>query len=146
MTTTTSESVLNALKALFGGSLMATVEKNSEAPEVVPPHGLVIVRDGVPGEPVDPVLGGFDEAYYQHQIDVEIYVSHGIAEERDRRYAELVRNIGDLLKPNKTLGGLIEGMTYGQPAPNTDYIEGAHDVKAATLVLSVEYNTSNPLA
>jgi hypothetical protein len=42
----------------------ATIERNSGLPEKIPAGGLLILRDGDPGEP-EQALGGFGNAYYQ---------------------------------------------------------------------------------
>ena len=41
------------------------VERNSVLPEKAPDGGLIILRDGDPGEP-EQALGGFGNAYYQY--------------------------------------------------------------------------------
>ena len=48
----------------------AVVERNSVLPEKIPDGGLIILRDGDPGEP-EQALGGFGNAYYQHGAMVE---------------------------------------------------------------------------
>jgi hypothetical protein len=59
------EQVLEALRAVLETVPGAAVERNSVLPEKVPAGGLIIVRDGDPGEP-EQALGGFGNAYYQH--------------------------------------------------------------------------------
>ena len=53
-----AEQVLDALKALLETVPDAIVERNSVLPEKVPDGGLIILRDGDPGEP-EQALGGF---------------------------------------------------------------------------------------
>ena len=59
-----AEQVLDALKSLLETVPDAVVERNSVLPEKVPDGGLIILRDGDPGEP-EQALGGFGNAYYQ---------------------------------------------------------------------------------
>jgi hypothetical protein len=59
-----AEQVLDALKALLETVPVAVVERNSVLPEKVPGGGLVILRDGDPGEP-EQALGGFGNSYYR---------------------------------------------------------------------------------
>jgi hypothetical protein len=69
-----AEQVLEAMKALLETAPGAVVERNSVLSEKVPAGGLIILRDGDPGEP-EQALGGFGNAYYQHAVEIEVYVS-----------------------------------------------------------------------
>lgn len=60
-----AEQVLAALRALLETVSGATIERNSVLPEKIPDGGLLILRDGDPGEP-EQALGGFGSTYYQH--------------------------------------------------------------------------------
>ena len=71
-----AEQVLEALRALLGTVPEAVVERNSVLPEKIPAAGLIILRDGDPGEP-EQALGGFGNAYYQHAVELEVYVEGG---------------------------------------------------------------------
>src|SRR5918992_5671579 len=73
-----AEQVLEALKALLQTVPGAAVERNSVLPEKIPDGGLLILRDGDPGEP-EQTLGGFGSTYYQHAVEIEIYVEEGDA-------------------------------------------------------------------
>ena len=46
-----AEQVLASIRALLEAMPGATVERNSVLPEKVPAGGLIILRDGDPGEP-----------------------------------------------------------------------------------------------
>jgi hypothetical protein len=82
-----AEQVLEALRAALEAVPDAVVQRNIVLPEKVPASGLIIVRDGDPGEPEE-ALGGFGNAYYQHTVEIEIYV-----EEAMRRHATLVSTV-----------------------------------------------------
>ena len=60
-----AEQMLAALRALLETVSGATIERNSVLPEKIPDGGLLILRDGDPGEP-EQALGGFGSTYYQH--------------------------------------------------------------------------------
>jgi hypothetical protein len=77
-----AEQVLEAMKALLETAPGAVVERNSVLSEKVPAGGLIILRDGDPGEP-EQALGGFGNAYYQHAVEIEVYVEQGDAAIRD---------------------------------------------------------------
>jgi hypothetical protein len=68
-----AEQLLEALKALLGTVPDAVVERNSVLPEKIPDGGLIILRDGDPGAP-EQALGGFGNAYYQHAVEIEVYI------------------------------------------------------------------------
>jgi hypothetical protein len=68
-----AEQVLEAIKVLLDTVPGAVVDRNSVLPEKVPAGGLIILRDGDPGEP-EQALGGFRNAYYQHAVEIEVYV------------------------------------------------------------------------
>jgi hypothetical protein len=140
-----AEQVLDALKALLETLPDAVVDRNSVLPERVPGGGLVILRDGDPGEP-EQALGGFGSTYYQHAIEIEVYVEEGDAAARDAAFDALLQQIGVVLEADPSLGGLAFGLTYGRPEPAIEAIAGAPAIKAATLSLTIDYETSAPLA
>ena len=109
-----AEQVLEAIKALLETVPGAVVERNSVLPEKIPAGGLIILRDGDPGEP-EQALGGFGNAYYQHAVEIEVYVEEGDAAVRDAAFDDLLQQIGAALDADPTLGGLAFGLTYGRP-------------------------------
>jgi hypothetical protein len=139
-----AEQVLDALKALLETVPGATIDRNSVLPEKVPDGGLVILRDGDPSEP-EQALGGFGSTYYQHAVEIEVYVEQGDAAARDADFDDLLQQIGAALEADPTLGGLAFGVTYGRPEPAVEAIAGAPAIKSATLTLTVDYETGAPL-
>jgi hypothetical protein len=140
-----AEQMLEAVKALLETVPSATVERNSVLPEKVPNGGLIILRDGDPGEP-EQALGGFGNAYYEHAIEIEVYVEEGDPAVRDAAFDALLQEIGVALETDPTLGGLTFGLTYGRPEPAIEAIAGAPAIKSATLTVTVDYETSAPLS
>jgi hypothetical protein len=140
-----AEQVLEAIKALLETVLGAAVERNSVLPEKVPAGGLIILRDGDPGEP-EQALGGFGNAYYQHAVEIEVYVEEGGAAVRDAAFDDLLQQIGTALETDPTLGGLAFGLTYGRPEASIEAVPGAPAIKSATLTVTVDYETASPLA
>jgi hypothetical protein len=140
-----AEQVLGALKALLDTKPNASVERNSVLPEKVPAGGLIILRDGDPGEPEQP-LGGFGSVYYQHAVEIEIYVEQGDVAVRDTAFDDLLQQIGAVLDADPTLGGLAFGLAYGRPETSIEAVPGAPAIKAATLTVTVDYETSAPLS
>jgi len=140
-----AEQVLDALKGLLETLPGAAVERNSVLPEKVPDGGLIILRDGDPGEP-EQALGGFGSTYYQHAIDIEVYVEDGDAVARDAAFDDLLQQIGVALEADPTLGELAFGLTYGRPEAAIEAIAGAPAIKAATLTVTVDYESDAPLS
>jgi hypothetical protein len=140
-----AEHVLEMLKALLETVPDAVVERNRALPEKIPGGGLIVLRDGDPGEPEQP-LGGFGNAYYQHAVEIEVYVEEGDAAVRDAAFDSLLQQIGTALEADPTLGGLAFGLTYSRPEPAIEPIAGAPAIKSATLSVIVDYETSAPLA
>jgi hypothetical protein len=140
-----AEQVLDALKVLLETVPGTTVERNSVLPEKIPEGGLIILRDGNPGEP-EQALGGFGNAYYQHAVELEVYVEEGDAAARDAGFDALLQQIGVALEANPTIGGLAFGLRYGRPEPAIEAVAGAPAIKSATLSVTVDYETDAPLA
>ena len=65
-----AEQVLDALRSRLEMVPAAAVERNGVLPERIPAGGLLILRDGDPGEP-EQALGGFGSTYYQHAVEIE---------------------------------------------------------------------------
>ena len=122
----------------------AKIERNSAVPEKIPAGGMIVLRDGDPGEP-DTALGGFGGVYYSHDVEIELYVEEGDAMARDAAFDTLVQAVGTVLEIDPTLGGLAFGMTYGRPEIDTEAVAGAPAIKTGTITVTVEYETASPL-
>ncbi|MCP4541400.1 MAG: acyl-CoA transferase [Chloroflexi bacterium] len=144
MANSKSEQILGAIKTLLHSVRPTGVVRNAAVPESVPDGGLIVVRDGDPGEP-DMALGGFGNIYYSHAVEIEVYLEEGDNAARDASFDELVQAIGGVLESDPTLGGLAFGMTYGRPEIETQAVSGAAAIKAGVITLIVEYATSSPL-
>ena len=140
-----TEQVLVVIKGQLQTIPEAMVERNSVLPEKVPTGGLIILRDGDPGE-LEGSLGGFGGSYYQHVVEIEVYVEEGDAAIRDTAFDQLLQQIGSALEADPTLGGLVFGLTYGRPEPSIEAVAGAPAIKAATLSVTVDYASDTPLS
>jgi|TARA_B100000315_G_scaffold136111_1_gene125402 hypothetical protein len=138
------EQALEAIKALLETAPNAKIERNTAVPERIPAGGLIVLRDGNPGEP-DTALGGFGGAYYSHDVEIELYVEEGDAALRDAAFDPLMQAVGAALESDPTLGGLAFGMTYGRPEIDTEGVTGAPAIKHGTITVTVEYETDSPL-
>ena len=140
-----AEQVLEGLRAALETVSGGVVQRNSVLSEKVPGGGLIILRDGDPGEP-EQTLGGFGSTYYQHAVEIEVYVEEGDAAARDAAFDDLLQQIGVALAADPTLGDLAFGITYGRPEPAIEAVAGAPAIKAATLTVTADYESDAPLA
>ncbi|MBL6934107.1 MAG: acyl-CoA transferase [Alphaproteobacteria bacterium] len=142
--TSKPEQILQVIKARLEAVPNAKIERNTAVPEKIPTGGLIVLRDGNPGEP-DTALGGFGGAYYSHDVEIELYVEEGDAMARDAAFDTLVQAVGAALESDPTLGGIAFGMTYGRPEIDTETVIGASAIKHGILAMTVEYETDSPL-
>ena len=136
--------IIGVLKARLGSIIGATVERNSAVPEKIPPGGLLILRDGIPGEP-EQSLGGFVSAYCRQDVEIEIYVESGDAAARDTAFDTLLQEVGVVLDGDPSLGGLAFGTTFGRPEIDTEAVVGAPAIKAGTLIVAIEFEADTAL-
>lgn len=138
------EDILAALFQTLATALAASVRRNEVLPERVPAEGLVILRDGEPGEP-DVTLNPRTE-FYAHRVEIEAYVPRDTVGGGEAALDALLGAIGSALKIDPSLGGLAENLTPSAPETGALAIEGAAPILTARLVVTVEYLVSDPLA
>jgi len=134
------ERVLAAVFAALQAVPGATVRRNEALPQVVPAGGLVIMRDGTPGEP-DVTLNPRSE-YYSHAIDVEAFAPDNDSGVLD----DLLRAIDVALSTDDSFGGLVEYLAIGDVEVDAFAGDGAAPMLAARINVIVEYQTSGALA
>ena len=138
---TTRETVLTALQALLQ-PLAALVLRDDVLPGRIPTAGLIILRDGQPGEP-DVTLSPL-RYHYQHRAELEVVVQAGTG--RASAFDNLIAAIGAALEADRTLGGLCDWVEPEAPASVDLPIEGAAALKAAVITVVLHYTTTGPLA
>ena len=122
-------------------TLAAPVLRGDVLPERIPATGLVILRDGKPGDPevtLSPLI-----YFYQHRAELEVVIQAG--EERDALFDALAADIGTALATDRTLGGLCDWVEAEAPEPVDLPIEGAAALKAAVIVVVLHYATGDTL-
>jgi hypothetical protein len=138
---TTRETILAALHARLQ-SLAATVLRDEVLPERIPPAGLIILRDGQPGEP-EVTLSPL-RYHYQHRVELEVIVQ--TPRNRATAFDLLIASIGTVLAIDHTLGGLCDWIEAEAPASVDLPVDGAVSLKAAVVTVVLHYSTSSPLA
>ena len=99
---TTRETILVALHARLSAT-PATALRGAVLPERVPAEGLLILRDGEPGE-LEVTLSPL-AYHYQHRAEIEAIVQGA---DRDATFDSLTATIGAALAADRTLGGLCD--------------------------------------
>ena len=134
------ETILAALHLRLQ-TLSAPILRGDVLPERVPTAGLLILRDGEPGEPqvtLSPL-----RYHYQHRAEIEAVVQ-GTA--RDATFDTLCASIGAAIATDRTLGGLCDWVEAEAPRPVDLPVEGAAGLKAAVIPVILHYSTADPLA
>jgi len=138
---TTRETVLAALHARLQ-PLAAPVLRDDVLPERIPAAGLIILRDGQPGEP-EVTLSPL-RYHYQHRAELEVVVQ--APNGRASAFDALIAAIGTALEADRTLGGLCDWIEPEAPASVDLPIEGTAALKAALITVVLHYTTTGPLA
>jgi hypothetical protein len=138
------EQVLSTLFHQLRTMTLAIVKRNEALPQSVPAAGLVILRDGDPGEPdvtLNPV-----HLFFSHRAEIEAFVSPPAAGGGEALLDALRGDIGAALAADRSLGGLVENLFWSAPEISVLAIEGAAPILAARLIVTLEYLTADPLA
>jgi hypothetical protein len=138
------EQVLSALFDRLRSVGGAIVKRNEVLAQTVPAGGLVILRDGEPGEP-DVTLNPRSE-FYGHRAEIEAFVTQPVTGGGEAALDRLLIAIGSALAPDTTLGGLAENLVCSAPVVEAVAIEGAPPILSARLTVAIDYLVSDPLA
>ena len=137
------EAVLTALFQRLATLPSATVKRNEALPEKVPPGGLLILRDGDPGEPevtLSPATW-----IWNHLAQLEAFVAGATSATRDAALDALLEAVGQALGTDRTLGGLCDWSEPQAPQPDDVTIEGAAPIRAARVPILLIYGSSEPM-
>lgn len=139
-----SETVLQALLAALQAHAPAgaLVLRSETLAREVPPAGMMILRDGAPGEPE--VLLSPPSYWYDHRADLEVIVD-GATDARDAVFDALKLSVAAALAADRTLGGLCDYAIGAAPEAVDLPIEGAEGMKAAVIPIVLSYGTPDPL-
>ena len=133
------ETILTALYARLS-MLPARALRGDVLPERIPTEGLLILRDGEPGEP-EVTLSPL-RYHYQHRAEIEAVVQ---GPDRDADFDTLTASIGAALTEDRTLGGLCDWVEAEAPQPVDLPVDGGTSLKAALITIVLQYSTQDPL-
>jgi hypothetical protein len=135
------EQVLSALFGRLQEVPLASVKRNEALPQIVPAGGLVILRDGDPGEP-DVTLNPKTE-FYSHPVPIEVFVTQPSRDSGGEANLDtLVERVRSALSADPDFGGKAENLTLSAPAVEVEVIEGAVPILTARLSVVVDYLVS----
>ena len=154
---TSRETILIALHTVLQ-TLPATALRGDVLPERVPAAGLLIMRDGEPGDP-EVTLSPL-RYHYQHRAEIEAVVQGEArsaqqmqgsggpfqgTNDRDTTFDTLTASVGAAIAADRTLGGLCDWVEAEAPRPVDLPVEGAAALKAAVITVVLHYTTADPL-
>ncbi|SDX90358.1 hypothetical protein SAMN05444336_112118 [Albimonas donghaensis] len=145
MSDSVSEAVLKALFVALEAGAPSGVRalRNATLPGRIPAGGLLILRDGDPGEP-EPTLSPL-AYHYQHRAELEFLVSGEEGGPRDDAFDALKLAVAVAVSADRTLGGLCDWIEAQAPAPQDVSPEGGQPIKAAIVPIILHYSTPDPL-
>lgn len=137
---------LHSALQTIGGRTVAARNAVLEDDEL--PHGgLIVLRDGDPGEP-DITLGGEGVRLYgyEHVAEIEVLVQLGEAADRDAELDAALQDISTAVHGDRTLGGVVDYVMVGAPEDVDDReVDGAIDQKACIVPATMLYDSPDPL-
>lgn len=143
MADSTREAALQALLAALQGIDGPEVYRETQLPQEVPAGGLLVLRDGDPGEPTDIELS--PPAYsYEHRAEVEVFVPPDI-NTRHVDLDQLLQSVHAAIAADRSLGGTVEYAETNAPQTSDFGVEGAPPFKAAIAPVTLAYTTDDPL-
>ncbi len=138
------ERALSALFECIRSVANVAVKRNVALPEKAGSGGLIILRDGDPGEP-DVTLNPRTE-FFSHRAEIEAYVTQPVGGGGEGVLDGLLAEIGAALAADRNLGGLAENLLWSAPETSVLAIEGAAPILNARITITIEYLVSDPLA
>ena len=136
------EQILAALLARLETVPGATVKREAPLPETVPAGGLIILRDGDPGDPevvLSPVT-----YLWEHLTEIEVILQRG--QDDDRAALDtLLMAVGNALAADRSLGGLAEWLDWGAPKTSGLAIDGAAALCGSMVPITIHYASDDPL-
>lgn len=137
---TPREAILTALADQLRMVPSVSVLRGEVLPERVPAAGLLILRDGEPGEPevtLSPLA-----YHYRHRAEIEA-IAQG--DNRDAAFDTLCASVGAALAADRTLGGRCDWIEAEAPRPVDLPVDGTASLKAAVIPVFLHYSTADPL-
>lgn len=144
MADSTREAALVALFTTLQGLSGPDVERNQPIPQRIEADGLVVLRDGDPGEPE--MAFSPQSFHYQHEAEVEVFFKAPNPVTRATGLDGIMQDIATLVLADRTLGGAVEYTHVRAPGVIDEQpVEGAEDISSAVVNVVLIYTTNEPL-
>lgn len=140
---TKREEVLQALFACLQTIAGPTIARNEILPERVPAEGLLILRDGEPGEPevtLSPLT-----YYWERRAEIEVIVTAADQASRDQKLDDLILLIAAAIGFDRTLGGTCDYAAAFAPKTSDLVADGMQPFRAAIVPVDLIYTSADAL-
>lgn len=117
------------------------LRRNDVLPTKIKDCGLVILRDGDPGEPE--VSFSPQRFHYEHRVQIEVFVQSGSG--REDLFDRLCQAVGAAVVADRSLAGLCDWVEAEAPSPDDTPVDGAPPYRAAVIIVVLHYAISDPL-
>lgn len=138
------EEALDALTAVIRGVPGAEVRRGGDLPTRIPSGGILIVRDGTPGEPevtLSPLI-----YEYRHRAEIEVITQPPAGADQTALIDLLLQELGAVIDDNRTLGGTVLWTEPSAPETEDLALDGVAGIIAAVVPVELTYITTGPLA
>lgn len=138
------EDALDALTTVIRDLPGPEVRRGGDLPTRIPSGGILIVRDGVPGEPeitLSPLV-----YEYRHRAEIEVILQPAAGADAADEIDALLTALGEVIDRDRTLGGVVLWAEPGAPETEDLALEGVAGIVAAVVPVELTYITTGPLA
>lgn len=145
MTSVREEAISSLFSTLVSGlsSLTDSVYRNKEEALEIPDQGLVVLRDGLSGEPEDVLLSP-QRFIYNHLAELTVIVRDKDEEDRDSALDALLVLVDESIVVDRTLGGKVEWCE--SQSPDVFSVEEDGQLfKYAIISILLRFTTTNAL-
>jgi hypothetical protein len=133
--------LLARLRAEFEPDL--PVDRNVTIDETVPAPGLIVLRDGDPGEPLMAIGAATPWYHWEHVAEAEVMVADQNDAARSSRLDQVMERIDAVVRADPTLGGLIAAARVMAPEILHERVPGAVPHAYARLPIVLQFATSS---
>lgn len=131
------------VQATFPTAEVLCLDNEAEMPNRIGDSGMVIVREGEPG---DPQIDLSPPTYnYDHLIPVQVIARGDGVLSAKQVVDQLVGLLSPVIAANRTLGGLVDYLEGTAPATGAIYSKGVEIGHGAEIPLTASYSTPDPL-
>lgn len=135
---TKREAVLSALFAVIEGAVGVECRRNAAMPMSLPAVGLVIMRDGEPGQPQWSLSPRTQ--FYEHRVEIEVLVEQPSSGSGEALLDDLLASIAVALSAaDQSLGGVADHLSWSAPETSILVADGTAPVMTARIPVIVEY-------